>query len=93
MVTAVSLALALLFVTAGCLLNRYSSDPAERTQQLNVIGGALTGSARPAEEAASPAAPDPLELRKSLAEKKARLHETQAQFYKLEAQRYAVQKA
>ena len=36
---------------------------------------------------------DPLELRKSLAEKKARLHEAQAQFYKLEAQRYAVQKA
>jgi hypothetical protein len=36
---------------------------------------------------------DPLGLRKSLAEKKARYHQTQAQFYNLEAQRYAAQKA
>jgi hypothetical protein len=99
-IVAVSVALALVFFTAGCLLNRYSSDPNERIAQLQPAG---TANAPPAPSTTSwservPATPsaatsDPLELRKALAEKKARLHETQAQFYKLEAQRYAVQKA
>jgi hypothetical protein len=108
-IVAVSVALALVFVTAGCLLNRYSSDPNERIAQLQPAGTATappaalpTGSATNAPPASwsggantttAAAMSDALELRKALAEKKAQLHETQAQFYKLEAQRYALQKA
>ncbi len=106
-IVVVSLTLALVFSVAGCLLNRYSSDPNARIAQLQTTPtrtsdpgpipqptGHLSPSATDGLTAPpSPAPSDPLELRKSLAEKKARLHETQAQFYKLEAQRYAVQKA
>jgi hypothetical protein len=105
-VVVVSAALASVFVTAGCLLNRYSSDPNERIAQLQATP-TWTSDPGPTLQPAllsrfgtdaltatpSPATSDPLELRKALAEKKARLHETQAQFYKLEAQRYAAQKA
>jgi hypothetical protein len=96
-IVAVSVALALVFVTAGCLLNRYSSDPSERIAQLQPAANAPPASGIAPRSGGvtgtTGAATDPLELRKALAEKKARLHETQAQFYKLEAQRYAVQKA
>jgi hypothetical protein len=104
-IVAVSLALALLFTVAGCLINRYSSDPNQRLAQLQAGGrssdpGPLPQPAAPPSRLATdglsatagPGTADPLELRQALAEKKARLHETQAQFYKLEAQRYAVQK-
>jgi hypothetical protein len=104
-IVAVSLALALLFTVAGCLINRYSSDPNQRVAQLQARGWSSDPGPNPQTAApqsrlatdgltapASPATFDPLELRQALAEKKARLHETQAQLYKLEAQRYAVQK-
>jgi hypothetical protein len=104
-IVVVSAALALLFVTAGCLLNRYSSDPNQRIAQLQPTPtrtsdpGPVPQPVLPSRfgtdaptATPSPATSDPLELRKALAEKKARLHETRAQFYKLEAQRYAVQK-